>query len=205
MIRIFYPEGVIGTITTAFGAKNYSNHQELMEGSVVVYVFQLNGDRDNPGVSVSEDKAFTIPANPMSDRGQAVAYEVPGLAALPIQDGRAMVKKQNGLGLGAAGDPSYTLDSVGGQSVATWWDGGQISQTLDAVLAKGQTMPDKNRFPAVIQESRVRRLTPRECERLQGFPDDWTDCGSDSARYKQMGNAVTTNVVAWVGKRIPLA
>jgi DNA (cytosine-5)-methyltransferase 1 len=32
-----------------------------------------------------------------------------------------------------------------------WWDGGQTSQTLDAVLAKGQTMPDKNRFPAVLQ------------------------------------------------------
>lgn len=169
LIKILYPEGVIGTITTAFGAKNYSNHQELMEGSVVVYEVD------------------------------------PELVAIPIQDGRGMVKKQNGLGLGAAGDPSYTLDSVGGQSVATWWDGGQISQTLDAVLAKGQTMPEKNRFPAVIQESRVRRLTPRECERLQGFPDDWTDCSSDSARYKQMGNAVTTNVIAWIGKRIPPA
>lgn len=32
-----------------------------------------------------------------------------------------------------------------------WWDGGQVSQTLDAVLAKGQTMPEKNRFPAVLQ------------------------------------------------------
>jgi len=170
LIRIFYPEGVIGTITTAFGANNYSNHQELMEGCVVVY------------------EVDSTPSQPV---------------AIPIQDGRGMVKKQNGLGLGAAGDPSYTLDSVGGQSVATWWDGGQISQTLDAVLAKGQTMPEKNRFPAVIQESRVRRLTPVECERLQGFPDDWTDCGSDSARYKQMGNAVTTNVVAWIGKRIP--
>jgi hypothetical protein len=34
---LVYPEGVVGTITTAFGAKNYSNHQELMEGSVVVF------------------------------------------------------------------------------------------------------------------------------------------------------------------------
>ena len=147
----------------------------------------------------------TAALNPSANQGGiAVVYEVkPELTALPIQDGRAMVKKQNGLGLGAAGDPSYTLDSVGGQSVATWWDGGQISQTLDAVLAKGQTMPDKNRFPAVIQESRVRRLTPRECERLQGFPDDWTDCGSNSSRYKQMGNAVTVNVIAWIGSRLP--
>jgi DNA (cytosine-5)-methyltransferase 1 len=44
----------------------------------------------------------------------------------------------------------------------------------------------------------VRRLTPTECERLQGFPDEWTADQSDSARYKQMGNAV----VNWIGKRL---
>lgn len=42
---------------------------------------------------------------------------------------------------------------------------------------------------------RIRRLTPTECERLQGFPDGWTAGVSDSQRYKQMGNAVTTNVI----------
>lgn len=57
----------------------------------------------------------------------------------------------------------------------------------------------------VIQQSNdlnVRRLTPRECERLQGFPDDWTASQSDSQRFKQMGNAVTVNVIEWIGKRI---
>ena len=48
----------------------------------------------------------------------------------------------------------------------------------------------------------VRRLTPTECERLQGFPDNWTAGQADSHRYKQMGNAVTVNVVAWVGAAI---
>jgi DNA (cytosine-5)-methyltransferase 1 len=48
----------------------------------------------------------------------------------------------------------------------------------------------------------VRRLTPTECERLQGFPDGWTDGQADSHRYKQMGNAVTVNVAEWIGKRI---
>ena len=101
----------------------------------------------------------------------------------------------------------YTVDTVGPHGVAieadgTWWNGGQTSQTLDAVLAKGQTMPEKNRFPAVIKNSTVRRLTPIECERLQGFPDDWTSGQADSNRYKQMGNAVTVNVVEWIGKRL---
>jgi len=54
----------------------------------------------------------------------------------------------------------------------------------------------------VATESVVRRLTPVECERLQGFPDGWTDGQSDTHRYKQMGNAVTVNVVEWIGKRL---
>jgi site-specific DNA-cytosine methylase len=50
----------------------------------------------------------------------------------------------------------------------------------------------------VIMETNVRRLTPVECERLQGFPDDWTAGQSDSHRYKQMGNAVAVPVVEWI-------
>ena len=41
----------------------------------------------------------------------------------------------------------------------------------------------------------IRRLTPTECERLQGFPDGWTDVVSDTQRYKCLGNAVTVNVI----------
>ncbi len=48
----------------------------------------------------------------------------------------------------------------------------------------------------------VRRLTPTECERLQGFPDGFTAEQSDSARYRQLGNAVAVPVVAWLGKRL---
>lgn len=48
----------------------------------------------------------------------------------------------------------------------------------------------------------VRRLTPTECERLQGFPDDWTASQSDSARYRQLGNAVAVPVARWIGQRI---
>lgn len=50
----------------------------------------------------------------------------------------------------------------------------------------------------VINQMSVRRLTPVECERLQGFPDNWTEGQSDSARYKQMGNAVAVPVVEWI-------
>jgi site-specific DNA-cytosine methylase len=48
----------------------------------------------------------------------------------------------------------------------------------------------------------VRRLTPRECERLQGFPDDWTAPGSDSKRYQAMGDSIAIPVFSWLFKRI---
>jgi len=52
------------------------------------------------------------------------------------------------------------------------------------------------------EEWLVRRLTPTECERLQGFPDGWTAGQADSHRYRQLGNAVCVNVAEWLGKRL---
>jgi DNA (cytosine-5)-methyltransferase 1 len=54
----------------------------------------------------------------------------------------------------------------------------------------------------LAEPSTVRRLTPVECERLQGFPDNWTDGQADSNRYKQMGNAVAVPVVEWIISRM---
>ncbi len=54
----------------------------------------------------------------------------------------------------------------------------------------------------VFNGTRIRRLTPTECERLQGFPDGWTEGISDSQRYKCLGNAVTTNVITEIIKRM---
>lgn len=50
--------------------------------------------------------------------------------------------------------------------------------------------------------SRIRRLTPIECERLQGFPDSWTAGISDTQRYKCLGNAVTVNVIEAIARRL---
>lgn len=66
-----------------------------------------------------------------------------------------------------------------------------------------------NRTPALMQGMAVRRLTPVECERLQGFPDGYTnipwrkkDESPDGPRYKALGNSWAVPVVAWIGKRI---
>lgn len=53
-----------------------------------------------------------------------------------------------------------------------------------------------------VANAKIRRLTPLECERLQGFPDGWTAEASDSHRYKTLGNAVTVNVIKTVFKKM---
>lgn len=54
----------------------------------------------------------------------------------------------------------------------------------------------------MADEVGVRRLTPLECERLQGFPDGHTEGQSDAARYRQLGNAVAVPVVSWIAQRM---
>lgn len=73
------------------------------------------------------------------------------------------------------------------------------------------TLEARNKVQSVAASWRVRRLTPRECERLQAFPDDWTripwrgktaeQC-PDGPRYKACGNSMAVNVMAWIGERI---
>lgn len=67
---------------------------------------------------------------------------------------------------------------------------------------------DSSNTTGVMKEQRIRRLTPVECERLQGFPDNYTKYGydgeliSDNQRYKCLGNAVTTTVISAIVKKI---
>lgn len=64
-------------------------------------------------------------------------------------------------------------------------------------------------YPAVNDGTAVRRLTPRECERLMSWPDDWTRWDrhgneiADSHRYRMCGNGVVSNVTEWIGRRLP--
>ena len=63
-------------------------------------------------------------------------------------------------------------------------------------------------FEGVMQQMAVRRLTPRECERLQGFPDDYTlikyrgRLAADAPRYRALGNSMAVPVMRWIGERI---
>ena len=161
--------------------------------------------------------------------------------AIPIQDGRDIEKHQNGLGIGDVGDPMYTLDQTGAQSVAqqmtlpishaalrggglalTPSSDGQGGESIrhpgfglgedgDPMYSLTTTPPavataetDDTPIPKLV----VRRLTPVECERLMGWPDNHTlyradgKENKDGARYKMCGNGVASPVAEWIARNI---
>jgi len=142
-------------------------------------VIQLVGDRDNPSVSI-KNEAFCISSNPMSDRQQAVILNMSPIAKPPKMKSQLTLQRYDG-----------------------------VAHTVRQDLGRNVKKPHN---PILLPNMRIRRLTPIECERLQGFPDGWTEYGldeegkkvkiSDTQRYKLLGNAVTTNVVEFLGKRI---
>ncbi|HUU42125.1 MAG TPA: DNA cytosine methyltransferase [Planctomycetota bacterium] len=88
---------------------------------------------------------------------------------------------------------AYSVVPEGGQ--------GADLRASEVQVSPGLAKTESERGVHVVQQG-VRRLTPTECERLQGFPDGWTDLGPDSRRYAALGDAVTVNVAEWIGSRI---
>jgi hypothetical protein len=101
------------------------------------------------------------------------------------------------------------IDHVGGvmQQMAVDTYNGTIQGDVTATMTADMAGPTHS-GPKVMQNMAVRRLTPKECERLQGFPDGYTDIRlkgkdtPDGSRYKALGNSWAVPVVAWIGKRI---
>ena len=163
-----------------------------------------NGSTTAPTITQKHDHR-------MPDAGMCFAV----LQPLPLPVPLAVRTVQTGAnGIGVAEDVSHTLDGAQGQAIAFsakdyGGDAGPLSPTLrsgthDLSHANGGVMP------AVAMSTVVRRLTPRECERLQGLPDDWTlvpyrgKPASDSPRYKAIGNGMAMPVLRWIGQRIAM-
>lgn len=135
-----------------------------------------------------------------------------GLYAAPVLTPDRIHKRQNGRRFKEPEEPSFTLTTQDRQGVAlcsaTAW-----KEIKFRDYAPMMTATDFKHPLAVTTDGiTIRKLTPTECERLQGFPDGWTEKGlfeneeremSDSRRYKALGNAVTTNVIEAVMRRIP--
>lgn len=103
------------------------------------------------------------------------------------------------------GDPAYALTSHGNR-----YDREENYAVMHTLTSAGADASEDGtgRGPGVVPAAdgqSVRRLTPLEWERLQGFPDGWTDGQSDAARYRQLGNSVAVPCVEWVTHRLAAA
>ena len=165
------------------------------EREVVCYSTQACGDRDNPSQSYLEDMAYTFSANPMSDRGQAVLSieNHPNDSRCRIDPNGKVQRLSSRMGTGGNNTP-----------MALMIGNGQANQSkLYNIAGALNCMHDQQ----AVYHSVVRRLTPLECERLQGYPDYWTHIGewtdskgkkhkdSDSPKYKALGNSIA--VCCW--------
>lgn len=114
---------------------------------------------------------------------------------------------RNGFGEGAVAPTLRAMAHKGSHSNA----GGQIA-VAHALTAEGFDASEDGTGrgpPLAVEQLRVRRLMPVECERLQGFPDGYTDVPyrrrnvtPDGPRYKALGNSKAANCVRWLGMRI---
>jgi len=97
--------------------------------------------------------------------------------------------------------PNIVATPVAFQSSQSGVRAGELHATLDSNNGS-------RRHNGVISQSAVRRLTPRECERLQGFPDDWTAItvkgkpAADAPRYKALGNSMAVPVMRYILDRV---
>lgn len=143
-------------------------------------------------------------------------FDSPTYALAGNTIGRQPENGGNGSGYDDSG-VSYTLTKTDVHAVAipinTMTMMGRPSDDINPRMGSGIGKPGdpqntltKAHSHAVFHNTQVRRLMPIECERLQGFPDDYTNIpkASDSSRYKALGNSFAVPVVRWIGERIEI-
>ena len=166
-----------------------------------------------PGVSITGSLTVNYEVSP-TIRAQA-NNNTPAIAV------RTANTSANGCGM--SDELAHTMDTTGPEAIAYavrmragkpgGGKGALVQEGVSGTLATGN---DQTVFQPETDGYVVRRLTPTECERLQGFPDGWTDIGewtdsrdrkrktSDGNRYKALGNSFAVPVVRWIAERIEL-
>ena len=135
--------------------------------------------------------------------------ETTGVLVAPVLTPEREEKRQNGRRMKEPGEPMFTLTAQDRHGVAI---SGLYTNCRDdfyrgPLEGLSRTLKGSKHDAAVTDGVRIRKLTPRECWRLQGFPDEYFDRAvaagiSDSQLYKQAGNAVTVNVAEAIGKKL---
>lgn len=183
---------------------------------------QALGERTGLGIGNSDDPAFTLQENhahavafaqnqcgeirtsevfgTLNQNSNASGRNTPLLAyAPPIVEQAISCKWAKGSS-GPAGDEHHNLITYAPQIAPSMSSSGPPYDRTGNERVEADAL--------VVSKFQVRRLTPKECERLQGFPDNYTNIeykgktAADSLRYKALGNSMAVPVMLWLGKRI---
>lgn len=206
----------IGTLTTRTGQSN-SVGSYVVESEQHAQIKQIIGGSQGYRVYDPEGLSVTL-----GSQGGGMGAKT-GLYAVPVLTPDRVEKRQNGRRFKENGEPMFTLTGQDRHGVmikeatakgyAEAHEGDSInlaapnSKTRRGRVGKGiANTLDTSCAQGVLDGYRIRKLTPRECFRLQGFPDDYFDraaaVNSDSQLYKQAGNSVTVNVIYEIARRL---
>jgi DNA (cytosine-5)-methyltransferase 1 len=211
-----YPHPTLSQSLKSSGGVGASNQEVFSQrGAYLAPVAMIHGTQD----PIISDIAFPQGRNSGQENVLVQVFPIisdadrsDSRAITPSPDAEGRIRLRNpGIGIGTDTDPMYTLQSTKPHAV-TYSIMPQNSgmdykarevDVAQPVLAGGPSGGNQG-GDYVMQSTAVRRLTPRECERLQGFPDDYTAIpkAADGPRYKALGNSMAVPVMAWIGKRI---
>ena len=195
---LFEPEGMSGDPATGEGAREGVARGTADGTRIAVYDIQHRDDVIRP---VKDGKIPTLTAR-MGTGG----HNVPIVNAYCIA-GNTIDRKigNGGNGKGVLAETAYTLNTIDRHAVAEIYGAKSYSEyergKVAALRASGRNYGGGSENLA-LSYSIVRRLTPTECERLQGLDDGYTDGGSDTTRYKALGNGMAQPCADYVIRRI---
>lgn len=165
------------------------------------------GDPSGPCEVLFESESLSWGAQSSREKREALAA---GAGRDPASAGFSYKTRAGAGTIGYAEECGPTIASARADAAVLCMGDATSKASIDEDMCGTLKAHNSKELP-IVACGEVRRLTPRECERLMGFPDDWTkvpyrgktaDQCSDTPRYKAIGNSMAVPVMAWIGKRI---
>ena len=194
--RVNGPKDVADTVSARYGTGG--GNTPLVQQPIA---FKVRGGCEGGGKGYlgQEEQAFTISATQDQQIAQPIA----------VDTYNQTINEHTSQTIGSSASDVNHYGAVLQPMAFDWQSGGDMR----GMNLQAKTQLQRCQTPAIMHSMAIRRLTPKECERLQGFPDDWTkvpyrnkpaDQCPDGPRYKACGNSMAVPVMRWIGQRIQL-
>ncbi len=199
-------EDVANTLGGGSAESSQGYRNDLDNDTYIPEVSHPVAARDARGVNQREDAMTYIAVRTAqtSANGHGIAEDV--AHTLDGVNGQAVAHALSAEGFDASEDGTGRGTPLVAMPLRSNRWGGSDSHGDEGNVVLSETLrehprPGSNSLGNIALGASVRRLTPVECARLQGFPDDWLD-GADGPQYRALGNAVTVSVIEYIGRRM---